>query len=190
MSGYNSEVEIAIRDWRKDEWRNDDFEALWRLDQECFPPGISYSREELAAYILGEQSFTYVAKTVHVQSRKSRFSAEESQITPENRISGFIVAETSRRGIGHIITIDVSPKARRFGLGSQLLVAAEKRLVEEKCRAVRLETAVDNLSALAFYKRHHYSIVKTIPRYYSSGVDAFVLEKDLLSGEPPAKLLT
>jgi ribosomal protein S18 acetylase RimI-like enzyme len=63
-----------------------------------------------------------------------------------------------------------------------LLTVAEKRLVEEKCRVVRLETAVDNLSALAFYKRHHYSIVKTIPRYYSSGVDAFVLEKDLLFG--------
>jgi ribosomal-protein-alanine N-acetyltransferase len=190
MSGYNSDVEIAIRDWRKDEWQNNDFEALWRLDQECFPPGISYSREELAAYILGERSFTYVAETMQFQSRKSRFSTEEAQIAPKNRISGFVVAETSPRGIGHVITIDVSPKARRFGLGSRLLVAAEKRLAVEKCRAVRLETAVDNLSALAFYKRHHYSIVKTIPRYYSSGVDAFVLEKDLLSGGSPAKLLT
>jgi ribosomal-protein-alanine N-acetyltransferase len=183
-------VEIAIRDWRQGEWRNDDFEALWRLDQECFPPGISYSRKELAAYILAEASFTYVAETVHVQSKKSRFSPEEAEIAPENRISGFIVAETTRRGIGHIITIDVSPKARRFGLGSRLLNAAEKRLIIGKCRAVRLETAVDNSSALAFYKRHQYSIVKTIPRYYSSGVDAFVLEKDLLSGLSPAKLLT
>jgi len=30
-----------------------------------------------------------------------------------------------------------------------------------------------------FYKRHGYSVVKTIPRYYSNGVDALVLQKDL-----------
>jgi ribosomal protein S18 acetylase RimI-like enzyme len=48
------------------------------------------------------------------------------------------------------------------------------------CRSVVLETAVDNAAALAFYKRHHYSVVKTMPRYYSNGVDAFVLEKELL----------
>ena len=35
-------------------------------------------------------------------------------------------------------------------------------------------------AALAFYKRHEYSVVKTIPRYYSNGVDAFVLEKELV----------
>jgi ribosomal protein S18 acetylase RimI-like enzyme len=47
------------------------------------------------------------------------------------------------------------------------------------CRSVELETAVDNSGALAFYKRHQYSVVKTIPRYYTNGVDAFVLEKEL-----------
>jgi ribosomal protein S18 acetylase RimI-like enzyme len=59
------------------------------------------------------------------------------------------------------------------------LVSAELRLNTEHCRAVRLETAVDNLPALTFYKRHGYDIVKTIPRYYSNGVDAFSLEKAL-----------
>jgi ribosomal protein S18 acetylase RimI-like enzyme len=45
---------------------------------------------------------------------------------------------------------------------------------------VELETAVDNLSALSFYKRHAYSVVRTFPRYYSNGVDALVLQKDLV----------
>jgi len=38
-----------------------------------------------------------------------------------------------------------------------------------------------NASAITFYKRHQYFTVKTIPHYYSNGVDALVLQKDLLS---------
>ena len=38
---------------------------------------------------------------------------------------------------------------------------------------------MDNLSALAFYKRHGYSVFETVPRYYSNGVDALRMKKDL-----------
>jgi ribosomal-protein-alanine N-acetyltransferase len=65
-------------------------------------------------------------------------------------------------------------------VGSLLLRAAEARLRAADSRSVELETAVDNLSALSFYKRHGYSVIKTRPRYYSNGVDALVLEKDLV----------
>ncbi len=87
-----------------------------------------------------------------------------------------------RGTVGHIITIDVLAPARRAGVGSMLLQAAEDRLREQGSRAVGLETAVDNLSALAFYKRHGYSVIRIWPRYYPTGVDAFVLKKDLSQG--------
>jgi ribosomal protein S18 acetylase RimI-like enzyme len=45
---------------------------------------------------------------------------------------------------------------------------------------VQLETAVDNVAALSFYKRRGYNVIQTVSRYYSSGVDALLLEKDLL----------
>jgi [ribosomal protein S18]-alanine N-acetyltransferase len=152
-------VEFSLR-----EFRREDFESLWSIDQRCFPPGIAYPRRELAAYIRRPGSFTIVAEK----------AAEEP-----TAIAGFIVAEGSRRSAGHIITIDVLPGCRRGGLGSKLLQAAEDRLRRVQCHAVVLETAVDNASALAFYKRHQYSVVKAVPRYYSNGVDAFVLEKEL-----------
>ena len=140
-----------------------DFETLWRIDQQCFVPGIAYSRRELAAYMALRESFTLV-------------------ITDEDlQILGFMVAIPQRNGIGHVITIDVLPDARRLGVGSKLLVAAEDRLRQLKCHTVSLETAVDNASALTFYKHHQYFTVKTVPRYYSNGVDALVLQKDLLS---------
>ena len=49
---------------------------------------------------------------------------------------------------------------------------------------MKLETSVNNASALAFYKRHAYLVIKSIPRYYPDGLDAFVLEKNLLSARP------
>jgi [ribosomal protein S18]-alanine N-acetyltransferase len=158
-------VTFTLRDFRPQ-----DFETLWGIDQSCFPPGIAYSRRELAIFVRLWRAFTIVAETAPAQGQKNAAPP----------IAGFLVAE-GRRGSGHIITIDVLPAARRFGLGSQLLNAAEKRLLADGSRSVYLETAVDNYSALAFYKRHHYSTVKTIPQYYSNGVDALVLVKDLLS---------
>ncbi len=138
----------------------EDFDALWRLDQECFPPGIAYSQQELKAYIRHRGSFTLVA------------TEKEG-----DKIAGFIVAHGG--STGHIITIDVVKSARRSGVGSLLLRGAEERLRASGSRAVGLETAVDNRAALSFYKRHGYSVIRTWPRYYSNGVDALVLRKEL-----------
>lgn len=141
-----------------------DFENLWRIDQQCFPPGIAYSKMELRYYTRRREAFTLVA----TDARGDDTHAE---------IVGFIVAYAGIRG--HIITIDVVAAARRSGTGSGLLRAAEDRLQAAGTREVRLETAVDNVSALTFYKRHSYSVVKTLPRYYSNGMDALVLTKEL-----------
>ena len=146
---------FIIRDFRPE-----DFETLWRMDQECFEPGIAYSRQELKTYIRRQRSSTLVAAD-----------------PDDGKIAGFIVAHGGPTG--HIITIDVMSAARRAGVGSLLLRAAEDRLRTAGSRAVGLETAVDNISALSFYKRHGYSVIKTWPRYYSNGVDALVLRKDL-----------
>jgi ribosomal-protein-alanine N-acetyltransferase len=159
-----------------------DFDALWRIDQACFPPGISYSRTELKFYVHRRGAFTVVA----VQGAQPAMASPDlgkgkensPPVSPANPVAGFIVAEANR-GSGHIITVDVIAAARRSGVGSLLLLAAEDRLRAGRCHSVELETAVDNVSALAFYKRHGYSVVKTFPRYYSNGVDALVLQKNL-----------
>ena len=173
MSGYNDRVKSALRDFRRE-----DFDLLWEIDQKCFAPGIAYSRRELAAYIHRRGSFTIVAETTDSDSEPSGVSGG-----PRKAIVGFIVAEANRRAAGHILTIDVLPAARRFGVGSRLLTTAEDRLRAARCHTVVLETAVDNASALAFYKRHRYGVVKVTPRYYGNGVDALVLEKDLERAE-------
>jgi len=142
------------------EARDEDFDQLWRIDQECFVPGIAYSRAELRWYMRRSRAFTLVARDIH-------------------DIAGFIVAESDRSGAGHILTLDVLPASRRGKVGSRLLDAAEQRLITEGCRAVLLETSVDNSAAISFYKRHGYAILETIPRYYMDSVDALVMGKKL-----------
>jgi [ribosomal protein S18]-alanine N-acetyltransferase len=144
-----------------------DFEALWAIDQKCFAEGIAYTRRELAAYMRRRGAFTIVAE------------ASGGTLTAASPPAGFVVAESNRRGAGHIITIDVLPEHRRARLGSKLLTAVEARLSESGCGSVQLEAAVNNLTAIAFYKRHRYDIVGTLPRYYPGDLDAFVLQKTL-----------
>jgi ribosomal-protein-alanine N-acetyltransferase len=157
-----------------------DFDALWRIDQECFPPGISYSRAELRLYMRRRGSFTLLAIDAGPTEATHPDSGTSKKNSPPvaSPVAGFIVGEANRAS-GHIITIDVIASARRSGVGSLLLRAAEDRLRQARCKSVELETAVDNISALSFYKRHGYSVIKTFPRYYSNGVDALVLQKDL-----------
>jgi [ribosomal protein S18]-alanine N-acetyltransferase len=140
-------------------YRPEDEEALWNIDQQCFVRGISYSRRELGYYLRLQRGFTLVAER-------------------EGKIVGFVIVD-HRQKRGHVITIDVLPEARRFGLGARLMTAAEERLRALGCSMVVLETAIDNGAALAFYKRLGYAVVRSIPRYYLDSVDALVLSKQL-----------
>lgn len=167
------------------EGRSSDFRTLWQIDQQCFPPGIAYSQAELAAYLRRAQTFTVVAERVSDPAATSTIRAADAggKAGANARLAagifGFIIAESRRNGIGHIITIDVLPAAQRLGAGSRLLSAAEDWLRSQNCHGVRLETAVDNAPAVAFYKRHNYELIGTIPGYYSSGIDALVLQRAL-----------
>src|SRR5258708_8721089 len=141
---------------------------MWEIDQACFWPGIAYSQYELNAYMRRWASFTLVAEE----------AADNKSNQATAHVMGFLVAESGRRGVGHVITIDVRPETRQSGVGSALLTAAEARLRAAKNSAVRLETGVDNASPLAFYKHPGYALIKTIPRYYPNAVHPFLPQKN------------
>jgi ribosomal-protein-alanine N-acetyltransferase len=150
------------------DYRSQDFDVLWRIDQQCFQEGIAYSRRELAAYMNRSKAFTLVA---------------ESELS--GGIIGFVVAESDPSGLGHVLTLDVSPSEQRRGVGSLLLNAAESKLLQLACKAVLLETAINNAAAVGFYKRHGYAVVETIPRYYLDNLDALVMGKHLVARSKP-----
>jgi ribosomal protein S18 acetylase RimI-like enzyme len=161
LSRYNGGVSFRIRQFEKA-----DFDTLWRIDQACFDPQLAYSRPELTFYMRRPGSFTLVAEG-------------EGGKVPGNGILGFIVAETRRKS-GHIITIDVVAEARRGGVGSALLRAAEDQLVRAGVVGVALETPVNNAAAIRFYKQKGYFVEKTLAGYYSGRMDALVMTKELV----------
>ena len=170
--------------YRIREFQKTDFDKLWRIDQACFDPQLAYSRPEMAFYMRRPGSFTLVAdaeakakaKTEDGEARGNRGAPAPSIL--RCGILGFIVAE-NRRQSGHIITIDVVAAARRAGVGSALLRAAEERLLRAGAVAVALETPVNNEAAIRFYKREGYFVEKTVAGYYSGQLDALVMAKEL-----------
>lgn len=149
-----SQQPFCLRDYRPT-----DFEPIWQLDQICFSPEIAYTRQELRLFLEHPGALTLVAED-------------------NGEVQGFMLTHVHKRH-GHVITIDVRETQRRTGLGSRLLEATEERLRGAGKTAVTLEVAVDNLPALKFYKRHGFTLVKTIPRYYSNGLDALRMAKTL-----------
>ena len=144
------------------EYRSTDFEQLWALDQQCFSADVAYSRQELAHYLSSKTATCIVA------------SSEKDG----KEMLGFILGDHNRR-LGHIVTLDVAPASRRSGLGSTLIRSLEDRFATVDCTSVFLEVAVNNRSALTFYKTHGYSVVKTLRRYYPGGLDGFLMGKRL-----------
>ena len=76
---YNVAVAFVIRDFK-----SEDFETLWRLDQACFPPGIAYSKQELTSYVRLPEAFTLIATG-----------------SEHGEIAGFIVVHQNL--VGHVI---------------------------------------------------------------------------------------
>jgi ribosomal protein S18 acetylase RimI-like enzyme len=142
------------------EYRPTDFDELWALDQQCFSSEIAYSREEFAYYLASKTAVCLVASA-------------------KKQTRGFILGDYGRRGVGHVITLDVDPGARRSGLGSRLMRTLEARFAEQGCRSVLLEVAVNNRAALTFYKAHGFSVTKTLRRYYPGGLDGLVMGKKI-----------
>jgi ribosomal-protein-alanine N-acetyltransferase len=145
-------------------FRSDDLETLYKIDQACFAPGISYPREELSRFINQRGSSTWVA--------------EES-----GGIAGFLIAERQAQKVAHIVTIDVVDRWRRRGVGRLLMDAAEYWAREQKLLLVYLETAENNTAAQAFYGVRGYRKVDSVANYYSDGTSAWVMLKWLKEKE-------
>lgn len=144
----------------------EDLDVLFALDQKCFRPGIAYSKIELQYFLFHPRSVSIIAEN-------------------EGGVAGFAILELhAERGrlVGHIITIDIAETERRRGVGRLLM-----QMLHDHCRklgalAVRLEVAVDNDGAQAFYRGMGFEETGRLRWFYVGNVDALQMELKLSAG--------
>jgi ribosomal-protein-alanine N-acetyltransferase len=147
-------------------FRAEDFDCLWKIDQTCFPPGIAYTQMDLTGFITRRKAITLVAE----HAAGTDFAGG---------IAGFAVVQPIKK-VGRILTLDILPQARRCGLATQLMAECEIRLRTAGCEQVYLETAVNNEPAIGLYSKLGYQILRKLPLYYSThALDAYLMGKVL-----------
>jgi ribosomal protein S18 acetylase RimI-like enzyme len=143
-------------------YKPEDFETLYQIDQACYEPAIAYSRQELRNYLGFPGAECIVAET----------AADKAAI------AGFCVT-AHEEDWGYIVTIDVLGAYRRQGVATALLCEVERRLAANGTKEVALETATDNVSAIAFWQKHGYRTHEIRKGYYPGGRDAYTMVKPL-----------
>jgi len=165
LSGANPSNAFRLR-----EYQPQDFETLYEIDQACYEPAIAYSRRELRNYLRfpGADCVVVEARIAgNIESKSRRLT-----------LAGFCVT-AHEDDWGYIITIDVLEAYRRHGLGALLLGEAERRLAANGASEIALDTAVNNVAAIAFWQKHGYRILGTRKDYYPGGIDAYAMAKTI-----------
>ena len=146
-------------------YQPEDLPALHAIDRVCFPRAIAFSRAELQLYVRDPAAVTRVAQL-------------------QSQIVGFVVGRLERPGVGHVLTLDVVPEARRRGLGAALMKVLHEELARRGAQRILLEVDVENAGARRFYEKLGYVRGERIPGYYGD-TDADRMHLQLRRGERP-----
>lgn len=138
-----------------------DLDILAALHAACFAE--AWSRESIAAILAMPGAFGLLA--------------EDAQAP-----RGFLLARLAADE-AEILSLAVSPVARRAGLASRLLETGLARMEQAGARQVYLEVAEDNAAAIALYRAFRFRQVGRREGYYGGpgrgSIGAFVLSRPL-----------
>ncbi len=126
-----------------------DLDTLYKIEMECFSKE-AFSKQQIASLLTNYNALNLVAKI-------------------DNEIVGFIIGmiQIERNSlVGHILTIDVSPRHRRKGIAQRLLQEIEKIFAEKNVKICCLEVREDNVAALKLYEKLGYKRISKLKHYY------------------------
>lgn len=125
-----------------------EIDAIFEIEQKCFPGKVGYSKRQLEHLILNANSDCLVEKQ-------------------DGIIRAFLIV-TYRQGslTCNIETIDVDPAFKNKGIGLKLLKAAEIDMRQRGMRWSQLEVSEGNEAALKLYRNAGYTFKERIEGYY------------------------
>lgn len=94
----------------------------------------------------------------------------------DNKVTGFIHI-SSNYEIIDILNIVVDPKYEKQGIGTKLInyIIKKKDTIASK---IMLEVREDNLKAINFYQKNHFTIIAKRQKYYKNK-DALIMERNI-----------
>jgi len=126
-------------------------DRLCEIEMKCFETE-AFTKQQIAYLLTDSNSAILVSKV-------------------KGEIVGFIIGKTcmdKKPATGQILTIDVSPKHRRKGIGQRLLQEIEKTLKDKGVKIFYLEVRENNFVALSLYHKFGYKKVERLQNYYGN----------------------
>jgi ribosomal-protein-alanine N-acetyltransferase len=149
-------------------YRDEDLEALCRLDEACFTVEFRFDRVAMRRFVGYRKAVVVVAEACGGRE-----------------ICGFVIVHlegTGRALGGYVVTLDVAEGWRRRGLAGRLMAEAERQAQAGGAVWMGLHVFVENGGAMAFYEREGYVQGERVAGFYSAAgdrerMDAWVYRK-------------
>jgi ribosomal-protein-alanine acetyltransferase len=126
-------------------------DRLYEIETECFAEE-RFTKKQIAQLLTDYNSISLIARI-------------------DSEIVGFVVGRVyiDRNALnGHILTLDVSSKSRRKGIGQKLLKEIERIFKEEGAKACHLEVREENVAAISLYLKFGYKKIGRLKNYYGN----------------------
>jgi len=126
-------------------------DRLYEIEMKCFETE-AFTKQQIAYLITDSNSVILVSRV-------------------KGEIVGFIIGKTymdKKPATGQILTIDVSSKHRRKGIGQRLLQEIERTLKDKGVKICYLEVRENNIVALSLYQKLGYKKVGKLENYYGN----------------------
>ena len=144
-------------------FRLSDLECLLEIERASFGPG-AYDRNLFAEYARACGGLFLVAERI-----------------PPARFAGYSIAciRSSRPDIANLISIAVDPEFRGKGAASLLLSSTIRRLKLRGVERCTLMVRQSNATAIRFYQRHGFEMLRRAPKYYDNFEDGLLMRRRL-----------
>jgi ribosomal-protein-alanine N-acetyltransferase len=126
----------------------DEINAIFEIEQKCFPGKIGYSKRLLEHLIFDVDSTCLVEKQ-------------------NGKVRGFLIVEYHQENLTcNIETVDVDPSFKNRGIGLKLLKAVETEMRQKGVFWSQLEVSEGNQAALKLYTKAGYKFKEKLEGYY------------------------
>jgi ribosomal-protein-alanine N-acetyltransferase len=152
-------------------FRQDDFAALFAVEEQCFAPPFRFSRAYMQKLVRSTSAATWIAEQ-------------------DGAMAGFAIVEWEEEvesARAYIQTIEVAPAQRRLGVGGELMRRVEASAVAAGAQTIWLHVDAENESAIHLYEAHGYGLERREANYYPRGRAALVYVKAMRSSDSGAE---